>query len=80
MQNISCCNKISLTNKICEGEKMFREIRKKKNQITIDSAKALLRSARRGVLAVNGDEGYPYAIPINYLYTNVYKNMKINQN
>ena len=47
---------------------MFREIRKKKNQITIDSAKALLRSARRGVLAVNGDEGYPYAIPINYLY------------
>ena len=68
MQNISCCNKISLTNKICEGEKMFREIRKKKNQITIDSAKALLRSARRGVLAVNGDEGYPYAIPINYLY------------
>ena len=47
---------------------MFRAIRKKKNEISIDAAKDLLRSARRGVLAVNGDEGYPYAIPINYLY------------
>ena len=47
---------------------MFRAIRKKKNEISIDAAKDLLRSSRRGVLAVNGDEGYPYAIPINYLY------------
>ena len=47
---------------------MFRAIRKKKNEISIDAAKDLLRSLRRGVLAVNGDEGYPYAIPINYLY------------
>ena len=47
---------------------MFRAIRKKKNEISIDAAKELLHSSRRGVLAVNGDEGYPYAIPINYLY------------
>ena len=47
---------------------MFRAIRKKKNEISINAAKDLLRSSRRGVLAVNGDEGYPYAIPINYLY------------
>lgn len=47
---------------------MFRSIRKKKNEIGIDAAKELLRSSRRGILAVNGDEGYPYAIPINYLY------------
>ena len=47
---------------------MFRTIRKKKNEISIDAAKDLLHSSRRGVLAVNGDEGYPYAIPINYLY------------
>ena len=47
---------------------MFRAIRKKKNEISIDAAKDLIRSSRRGVLAVNGDEGYPYAIPINYLY------------
>ena len=47
---------------------MFRAIRKKKNEIGMDAAKTLLRSSRRGVLAVNGDDGYPYAVPINYVY------------
>lgn len=47
---------------------MFRSIRKKKNEISIDEAKKLLTEARRGVLAINGDEGYPYAIPVNYYY------------
>lgn len=47
---------------------MFRAVRKKKNEISKDEAKNLLCSSRRGVLAVNGDDGYPYAIPINYLY------------
>lgn len=50
------------------GEIMFRPIRKKKNEISIEAAEILLDSARRGVLAVNGDDGYPYAVPINYLY------------
>lgn len=44
---------------------MFREIRRKNREISIDSAKQLLQSSRLGVLAVNGDDGYPYAIPIN---------------
>lgn len=47
---------------------MFREIRKRKNKIDINIAKELLMKSRRGVLAVNGDDGYPYAIPINYYY------------
>ena len=47
---------------------MFRSIRKKKNEISIEKAKRLLHNARRGVLAVNGDNHYPYAIPVNYLY------------
>lgn len=47
---------------------MFREMRRKKNEISIDMAKQLLASSRRGVLAMNGDDGYPYAIPVNYLY------------
>ena len=47
---------------------MFREMRRKKNEISIDMAKQLLTSSRRGVLAMNGDGGYPYAIPVNYLY------------
>ncbi len=47
---------------------MFRPIRRKKNEISEEDAKELLRTARRGVLAVNGDDGYPYAIPINFIY------------
>ena len=47
---------------------MFREMRRKKNEISIDMAKQLLAYSRRGVLAMNGDDGYPYAIPANFLY------------
>lgn len=47
---------------------MFRPIRKKKNEISVQQAKELLLTSRRGVFAVNGDDGYPYAIPVNYLY------------
>ena len=34
----------------------------------LDAAKELLQCSRRGVLAVNGDDGYPYAVPVNYFY------------
>src|SRR5699024_5601763 len=47
---------------------MFREVRKKQNEISLEDTKQLLKKSRRGVLAVNGDDGYPYAIPLNYLY------------
>ena len=47
---------------------MFREIRRKKNAITDEAAKELLKESRRGVLAVIGDMEYPYAVPVNYLY------------
>ena len=47
---------------------MFRTIRRKKREIDIKAAEQLLHNSRRGVLAVNGDGGYPYAIPINYFY------------
>lgn len=47
---------------------MFRQVRKKANEITVSLAKDLIKKSRRGILAVNGDNGYPYAIPINYLY------------
>ncbi len=47
---------------------MFRPIRRKDRTISEEAAKELLLKERRGVLAVNGDDGYPYAFPINYLY------------
>ena len=47
---------------------MFRTIRKKKNELDKNAARNLLQYSRRGVLSVNGDDGYPYAIPVNYIY------------
>lgn len=47
---------------------MFRPMRRKKNEIGAEEAKKLLLSARMGILAVNGDDGYPYAIPVNFYY------------
>ena len=47
---------------------MFRPIRKKSNAIRAEEAGKLLKEARRGILAVNGDDNYPYAIPVNYYY------------
>ena len=47
---------------------MFRPIRKKKNDIGAAAAEQLLLNCRRGVLAMYGMEGYPYAVPINYVY------------
>ena len=51
-----------------ECKRMFREIRKKRNKIEDRAAEELLQGSRRGVLAVNGDDGYPYAVPVNYFY------------
>ena len=47
---------------------MFREMRRAKQQVSDDVCAKVLREARRGVLAVQGDEGYPYALPVNFLY------------
>lgn len=48
---------------------MFRPMRRKKKEISEEAAKQLLQKERRGVFAVNGDDGYPYAVPVNYYYS-----------
>ncbi len=47
---------------------MFRPIRRKAKEKSLETAKSLLKNSRIGILAVNGDDGYPYAVPINFLY------------
>ena len=47
---------------------MFRPLRRIKKAISPEEAKMLLKTERRGVFAVIGDEGYPYAVPVNFLY------------
>ena len=47
---------------------MFREMRRFKQQLSEEECRHILKTEKRGVLAVNGDGGYPYTIPINYIY------------
>lgn len=47
---------------------MFRPIRRKEKEISTDDALKVLKETRIGILGLNGDEGYPYAIPVNYYY------------
>lgn len=47
---------------------MFREMRRIKQELPLEEAKSLLMKNKRGVLSLNGEDGYPYSIPINFLY------------
>lgn len=47
---------------------MFRKVRKIKNELDEKTTKEVLKKAPRGVLALNGDDGYPYGLPLNYVY------------
>lgn len=49
---------------------MFRELRRKKQRLTENQMTDILKTAPYGTLAVMGDEGYPYAVPLNFLYEN----------
>ncbi len=47
---------------------MFREMRRKKQALPEAEAVEILSSATSGVLAVSGDDGYPYAVPLSHIY------------
>lgn len=49
---------------------MFREMRRKKQLLPQEEALAVLQRGSFGVLAVLGDQGYPYAVPLSYVYHN----------
>ena len=46
----------------------FRELRRFKQAATLRECEAVLSSAQRGILAVHGENGYPYGLPVNDLY------------
>lgn len=48
---------------------MFREIRRIKNKITTEECIKLLKTCKRAAFSVNGDDGYPYTIPINFYFS-----------
>ena len=47
---------------------MFRDVARKKQKLSPAECKEILKQELRGVLAVNGDDGYPYAMPINFYF------------
>lgn len=47
---------------------MFREMRRKKQALTAQETAAVLMRGTSGVLALSGEEGYPYAVPLSYVY------------
>lgn len=47
---------------------MFREIARKKQSLEMSRIVEILTNEKRGVLSVNGENGYPYGLPINYWY------------
>ena len=47
---------------------MFREMRRSKQQLPREVAVEILERNTSGVLALSGDEGYPYAVPMSYVY------------
>lgn len=47
---------------------MFHEMRRKNQALSIEESTAVLMRGTSGVLALSGDDGYPYAVPISYVY------------
>ena len=47
---------------------MFREVARKKQALTSEQIEKILKAEKRGVLSVQGDNGYPYGLPINFWY------------
>jgi len=49
---------------------MFREMRRGKQLLAIEDTVAVMDRCTNGVLACLGDEDYPYAVPLSYVYFN----------
>ena len=47
---------------------MFRELRRKKQLLSRSVAEDILNRKSSGVLALSGDDSYPYAVPLSYVF------------
>lgn len=46
----------------------FREMRRRRQQLSTEEAVAILQKSTAGTLALLGDNDYPYAVPLSYVY------------
>ena len=49
---------------------MFREMRRIKQLMSTEDTRAVMDRCTNGILACYGDDDYPYAVPVNYVYCN----------
>lgn len=49
---------------------MFRELRRKRQELSLEESLDILNKGTSGVLALLGDNDYPYTVPISYVYDN----------
>ena len=47
---------------------MNREMYKKDRQLSAEKTAEIFTAGHPGILSVNGDDGYPYGVPVNYVY------------
>lgn len=48
---------------------MFRGMRRTKQELTAEENERILSEGTYGVLGVLGDNGYPYTVPLNFVYS-----------
>ena len=48
---------------------MFRKMRRNKQALAFKECEKILNKNTSGVLALSGDNGYPYAVPLSYVYS-----------
>ena len=49
---------------------MFREMRRGKQLLSQEDTKAVMERCTNGVMACLGDDDFPYAVPLSYVYFN----------
>ena len=47
---------------------MFRDLIRKNKKLSTEECISILKSEKRGVLSVNGENDYPYGMPMNHYY------------
>lgn len=47
---------------------MFREMRRKNQQVSNEECIEILKNEKRGVLSIINEDGYPYGIPVDFYY------------
>lgn len=53
---------------------MFKEMRRKDKEMDKNSVIDIVKNGKYGIMSTVGDDGYPYGIPLNYVYidNNIY--------